>query len=128
MPSTVQTTNGVVAVSRSSKRNVTHCCYLGYINSLRLASQNRNKMDYERVVVSLFEKRAIDVKFKAYQLNRDYKFSALKQQNYKDVGINVFHFGFMAPGAKFKTIKFGSDNYEQMEKLHQHVLKFGSLK
>ena len=88
----------------------------------------RNKADYEKVVVSLFEKRAIDVKFKAYQLNREYRISSLKQQGYRDVNIDVFFFGLMAPGAKFKMIKFGSDKYDQMEALHQHVLRFGSLK
>ena len=88
----------------------------------------RSKADYEKVVVSLFEKRAIDVKFKAYQLNREYRISPLKRQGYKDVNINVFFWGLMAPGAKFKMIKFGSDKYDQMESLHQHVLRYGSLK
>ena len=88
----------------------------------------KSKGDYERVVVSLFEKRPIDVKFKAYQLSKEYRFSSLKQQQYNEVGISVHYFGFFAPGAKFKMIKFGSDKYEQMEALHQHVLRYGMLK
>ncbi|GMH60199.1 hypothetical protein TrRE_jg3769 [Triparma retinervis] len=84
----------------------------------------KSKRDYEHVVVSLFERKPIHVKLKAYKLSPGFSISALKSVRYSEVGANVFYFTLMTPQAKFKMIKFGSDNADQMRDLHQNVTRF----
>ena len=86
-----------------------------------------SQRDYEHVVVSLFERKPIHVKLKAYKLSPGFSISALKSVRYSEVGANVFYFTLMTPQAKFKMIKFGSDNADQMRDLHDHVTRFTGI-
>ena len=84
----------------------------------------KSKRDYEHVVVSLFERKPINVKLKAYKLTTGYRVSSLKSIRYSEVGANVFYFTLMTSQAKFKMIKFASDNADQIRELHKHVVRF----
>ncbi|GMH57183.1 hypothetical protein TrST_g13325 [Triparma strigata] len=87
----------------------------------------KSKQDYEHVVVSLFERRPIAVKLKAYKLTPSFSISAMKSVRYPEVGANVFFFTLMTPGAKLKMIKFGSDNADSIRDLHTHVTRFTGM-
>jgi hypothetical protein len=86
----------------------------------------KSKRDYEHVV-SLFERRPISVKLKAYKLTPGYRVSSLKSVRYSEVGANVFYYTLMTSEAKFKMIKFGSDNADQIRDLHNHVVKYTGI-
>ncbi|GMI30781.1 hypothetical protein TeGR_g7812 [Tetraparma gracilis] len=46
------------------------------------------------------------------------------KRRYSEVGANVFYYTLMTTEAKFKMIKFGSDNADQIRDLHQHVTRY----
>ena len=85
------------------------------------------KRDYEHVVVSLFSRKQIDVKLKAYKLTPEFTVTRVKSVRYEEVGANVFWWGLMTPGAKLKMIKFGSDDDRAVRELHTRVTRFTGI-
>ena len=80
----------------------------------------KSKADYEKVVVSLFDGRGIDVKLKAYKLVPGFKVTPLKSMRFVD-GPMITMFSIMVPGANFKSVKFASEDTDTIQKLYNQV-------
>ena len=85
----------------------------------------KSKADYEKIVVSLFERKKVNLKLKAYKLTPGFRLSNIKSVKYQEIGsATVYYFAFMPTTANFKNIKFGSDNRDNIQELHRHMSRY----
>eukprot|EP00622_Pseudochattonella_farcimen_P005332 FR740923.1.p1 GENE.FR740923.1~~FR740923.1.p1 ORF type:complete len:288 (+),score=32.39 FR740923.1:111-866(+) len=84
-----------------------------------------SKIDYEQVVVNMFQNRPIqDIEFKAYKLGLSFKCGPCREKSYGDKVIT--YFWIKNPASKTKVLKLGSENASIITALHGQVRKYSS--
>ena len=84
-----------------------------------------SKIDYEQVVVNMFQNRPIqDIEFKAYKLGLSFKCGPCREKSYGDKIIT--YFWIKNPASKTKVLKLGSENASIITALHGQVRKYSS--